>query len=254
MVWDSSTPADTADFHPHVIDAMHTAKEMMRERAVAYNGSTYEHNENTDDNFGKHQPSKVSWLKWHASYAAMVAFLTPIGEFNNTLHFVEDTEAAPELRGLYSVFGDEITKLSAYSHTELEITDVATDHPQYLLRSDIDGVTEEEQDIVQPELTLNCSALTLVEPTEDTLPVSHVALPFAEAHSDTTVEWSDIDDDSVDVNYSMFAPEYTIQNPDSIVDNFVPAGTNMSLTRYDRGAYDYVVYMAYYDSQDVGYS
>jgi len=193
MVWDETTPLDSSSYHPNVVDGIHDTKEMIRERAVVYNGTSYEHHENDDADFGVHEPSKVSWLKWHSTYADMVAFISPIENFNYSLHFVEDTEPDAEKRGLYSVFESAIKKLSPYSHAELTIDDAVEDHPQYIEK---DKVDEFGEDVTydQSDLEFNCSSLTITG-DDPFVPESHTTLGFVAAHSgDDGYETPDVDD------------------------------------------------------------
>lgn len=191
MVWNASTPADN-DLMNTVIPKMHEAKEMIRERAVAFNGTINEHNDADSDIFGQHIPSKVSWVKWHTNYAALETFCSPLADFEGTLQFDLATNR------LFSVRNGAIFQLSVTDHNNLTVENPASDHNQYIEKEKIDEGTGFPIDYSESGVELNVSSLTVT--TDDNLLTNtHATQGFETAH-DVVPDISDIVDGTVYVN------------------------------------------------------
>lgn len=187
MVWDATTPVETDQFTAVATTDFRATKQMIRERMEAPNGSVYEHHESSDDSFGVHEGSKVSWLKWHTTYAALVAYCSPVASFESTLHYVKTgTE-----KGLYTVRAGSLVRLTTNQHSDLIVTDAAEDHSQYIEKekTNIDGPIAYEESTV----TLHASSLTISEGDGDDelIPESHNSAVFEDVHGDFTLSMVD---------------------------------------------------------------
>lgn len=184
MEWDASTPQDS-DLFSVVAPSIHEAKEMIRERAVAFNGTFDEHHDNESDDFGKHVPSKVPWVKWHDNYSDLESFCSPASDFEGTLHFDLDEEI------LYSVRNGTITAITIKDHNDLNRDGYASDHPQYIKEEKLDDSTGDPEPYEESGIELNASSLT-VNTQGDLIPESHTTQSFEDAHGELLSSESDV--------------------------------------------------------------
>lgn len=192
MVWNASTPSDTDLFVTAATTSFHEAKEMVRERMVASNGVIDAHYSFASPDMGKHRPSQVGWVKWHTNYAAIQAYCVPLSAFEATLHF--------DLAGskLYTVRNEALVGLTASAHTELEVSNAGTDHPQYIEKVKVDSGSGDVVAYSESGIEINASSLTVTDTTNLVL-ASHTAEGFETAHA-VVPSVSDLADNSVHID------------------------------------------------------
>lgn len=205
MIWDTTTPTDLTQFNVAATTDFHNAKQMVRERAVAWNGTIYEHKTNTDASFGVHEASKVSWLKWHDTYTDMELFCSPITAYTGTLHYVRNGAEA----GLYTVRNSAFIRNSVIDHSELVITTPEDDHPQYIEKVKNYPGTSNPIAYIESSPTLNATSLAFsaVDGDAALVPESHNDEAFDIAHE--TFELAQVDDDSLTLDLRPSSIEST---------------------------------------------